>query len=131
MTRYRRRAAVAVALVLSVCLVRNAWGGPPIGAIVFRDPSLINTFSSVSTDPHASGPARLEVGLHQFGLLAVLKNPHLPRRKLGHQGRMGGINTQFSLAPGQHNHIHVVMICSPLRGYNLELQCGHDSKLQS
>ncbi|CAM3388968.1 cysteine desulfurase-like protein [Mycobacterium intermedium] len=46
------------------------WGGPPIGAMVFRDPSLISTFSSVSTNPHATGPARLEVGLHQFGLLA-------------------------------------------------------------
>jgi cysteine desulfurase family protein (TIGR01976 family) len=46
------------------------WGGPPIGAMVFRDPALINSFSSVSTDPHATGPARLEVGLHQFGLLA-------------------------------------------------------------
>jgi selenocysteine lyase/cysteine desulfurase len=47
-----------------------AWGGPPIGAIVFRDPALINTFSVVSTDPYATGPARLEVGAHQFGLLA-------------------------------------------------------------
>ncbi len=47
-----------------------AWGGPPIGAIVFRDPALINSFSSVSTDPNATGPARLEVGQHQFGLLA-------------------------------------------------------------
>ncbi|WAJ45080.1 cysteine desulfurase-like protein [Mycobacterium sp. Aquia_216] len=46
-----------------------AWGGPPIGAIVFRDPALINSFSSVSTDPNATGPARLEVGAHQFGLL--------------------------------------------------------------
>ena len=47
-----------------------AWGGPPIGAIVFRDPALINTFSSVATDPNATGPARLELGTHQFGLLA-------------------------------------------------------------
>jgi cysteine desulfurase family protein (TIGR01976 family) len=47
----------------------HAWGGPPIGAVVFRDPALINTFGSVSTDPYATGPARLEVGLHQFGLL--------------------------------------------------------------
>jgi cysteine desulfurase family protein (TIGR01976 family) len=46
------------------------WGGPPIGAIVFRDPALIKTFSSMSTDPNATGPARLEVGAHQFGLLA-------------------------------------------------------------
>ncbi|MEB3984215.1 cysteine desulfurase-like protein [Mycobacterium sp. 663a-19] len=45
------------------------WGGPPVGAIVFRDPALINAFGSVSTDPHATGPARLEVGAHQFGLL--------------------------------------------------------------
>jgi cysteine desulfurase family protein (TIGR01976 family) len=47
-----------------------AWGGPPIGALVFRDPSIIDSFSSVSLNPYARGPARLEVGSHQFGLLA-------------------------------------------------------------
>lgn len=47
-----------------------AWGGPPIGALVFRNPALIETFSSVSTDPHATGAARLELGAHQYGLLA-------------------------------------------------------------
>jgi len=47
-----------------------AWGGPPIGALVFRDPGLIDTFGSVSTDAGARGPARLELGLHQYGLLA-------------------------------------------------------------
>ena len=47
-----------------------AWGGPPIGALVFRDPSMIDSFSSVSLNPYATGPARLEVGTHQFGLLA-------------------------------------------------------------
>jgi cysteine desulfurase family protein (TIGR01976 family) len=47
-----------------------AWGGPPIGALVFRDPSVIDSFSSVSLNPFATGPARLEVGGHQFGLLA-------------------------------------------------------------
>lgn len=47
-----------------------AWGGPPIGALAFREPGLIDTFRPVSTDPHASGPARLELGMHQFGLLA-------------------------------------------------------------
>ena len=46
------------------------WGGPPIGALVFRDPAIINSFGSVSTNPYATGPARLEVGVHQFGLLA-------------------------------------------------------------
>ncbi|ULE34919.1 cysteine desulfurase-like protein [Mycobacterium sp. IDR2000157661] len=47
-----------------------AWGGPPIGALIFRDPSLIDTFGSVSLNPYAIGPARLELGAHQFGLLA-------------------------------------------------------------
>jgi selenocysteine lyase/cysteine desulfurase len=46
------------------------WGGPPVGALVFRDPAMINTFASVSTNPYATGSARLEVGVHQFGLLA-------------------------------------------------------------
>lgn len=48
----------------------HAWGGPPIGAMVFRDPSVTNSFGSVSTNPYATGPARLEIGVHQFGLLA-------------------------------------------------------------
>jgi len=48
------------------------WGGPPVGALVFRDPALINSFGSVSTNPHATGSARLEVGVHQYGLLAGL-----------------------------------------------------------
>lgn len=48
----------------------HAWGGPPIGAMVFRDPSVMNSFRSVSTNPYATGPARLEIGVHQFGLLA-------------------------------------------------------------
>jgi cysteine desulfurase family protein (TIGR01976 family) len=47
-----------------------AWGGPPIGALVFRDPDLIDTFGTVSTDPHATGAARLELGAHQYALLA-------------------------------------------------------------
>lgn len=50
----------------------HAWGGPPIGAMVFRDPSVMNSFGSVSTNPYATGPARLEIGVHQFGLLAGL-----------------------------------------------------------
>jgi cysteine desulfurase family protein (TIGR01976 family) len=45
------------------------WGGPPVGALVFRDPAMINTFTSVSTNPYATGPGRLEVGVHQYGLL--------------------------------------------------------------
>ena len=49
-----------------------AWGGPPVGALVFRNPMLIDTFASVSPNPYASGPARLELGLHQYALLAGL-----------------------------------------------------------
>jgi cysteine desulfurase family protein (TIGR01976 family) len=46
------------------------WGGPPIGALVFRNPALIDSVSSMSPDKQATGAARLEVGIHQFGLLA-------------------------------------------------------------
>lgn len=52
-----------------VALNAAAWGGPPIGALVFRDPALIDTFTAMSLDPRAVGPARLEMGTHQFGLL--------------------------------------------------------------
>lgn len=55
-----------------VALNAAAWGGPPIGALVFRNPMLIDTFASVSADPYASGPSRLELGMHQYGLLAGL-----------------------------------------------------------
>ncbi|QZT62587.1 cysteine desulfurase-like protein [Mycolicibacterium austroafricanum] len=53
-----------------VALNALAWGGPPIGALVFRDPTVIDAFGSVSLDPNASGAARLELGSHQFGMLA-------------------------------------------------------------
>jgi cysteine desulfurase family protein (TIGR01976 family) len=47
-----------------------AWGGPPIGALVFRDAAMIDTFAAMSLTPDATGPERLETGVHQFGLLA-------------------------------------------------------------
>ncbi|WKG03258.1 cysteine desulfurase-like protein [Mycolicibacterium sp. HK-90] len=52
-----------------VALNAVPWGGPPIGALVFRDPSAIDSLASVSLNPNATGPARLEVGMHQYGLL--------------------------------------------------------------
>ena len=55
-----------------VALNASAWGGPPVGAMVFRDPGLIDTLTSVSTNPRASGAARLELGAHQYGMLAGL-----------------------------------------------------------
>ncbi|MEW2479807.1 cysteine desulfurase-like protein [Mycobacterium sp. NPDC051198] len=52
-----------------VALNAVPWGGPPIGALVFRDPSVIDSLASVSLNPQATGPARLEVGMHQYGFL--------------------------------------------------------------
>ncbi|MDG3010409.1 cysteine desulfurase-like protein [Rhodococcus sp. D2-41] len=55
-------------------LVLNSasWGGPTLGALVFRDPHQLDRLRSLSLDPHARGPARLEVGEHQYALLAGL-----------------------------------------------------------
>ncbi len=55
-----------------VALNAVAWGGPPVGALVFRDPAVIDSFASISLNPYATGAARLEVGVHQFGMLAGL-----------------------------------------------------------
>lgn len=49
-----------------------AWGGPAVGALVFRDPGLLNRIHSVSLDQAARGPARLELGAHPYALLAGL-----------------------------------------------------------
>lgn len=49
-----------------------AWGGPQIGALVFRDPTHLDRVPAMSLDPNARGPERLEVGGHQFGLLAAV-----------------------------------------------------------
>ncbi len=49
-----------------------AWGGPPVGALVFRDPDVIRTFGSVALSPYATGAERLELGAHQYPLLAGL-----------------------------------------------------------
>ena len=53
-----------------IALNAAAWGGPPVGALVFRDPATIDTLGSVSLNPLARGASRLEVGSHQFGMLA-------------------------------------------------------------
>ena len=55
-----------------VALNAVAWGGPPLGALAFREPSVIETFSSVSMNQFATGTERLEMGGHQFGMLAGL-----------------------------------------------------------
>jgi cysteine desulfurase family protein (TIGR01976 family) len=55
-----------------IALNASAWGGPPVGALVFRDPDAIDTLGAVSLDPKARGAARLELGAHQFGMLGGL-----------------------------------------------------------
>ncbi len=55
-------------LVLSA----QAWGGPAVGALVFRDRELLDRIPSIALDPHATGPERLELGPHAYPLLAGL-----------------------------------------------------------
>lgn len=50
-----------------------AWGGAPAGALVFRDPSLLDRLPSMSLNPRARGVERLEVGGHQYAMLAGLE----------------------------------------------------------
>jgi cysteine desulfurase family protein (TIGR01976 family) len=55
-----------------VALDAAAWGGPEIGALVFRAPALLDRLASCSLDPMARGPHRLEVGPHTVPQLAGL-----------------------------------------------------------
>lgn len=48
------------------------WGGPSVGALVFKDPAMLEQLPSVSLDPAARGPARMELGPHPHPLLAGL-----------------------------------------------------------
>ncbi|MDD7940927.1 cysteine desulfurase-like protein [Actinomycetospora lutea] len=49
-----------------------AWGGPPVGALVFRNPELLDRLPAVSLDASAKGPERLEIGDAPYALLAGL-----------------------------------------------------------
>ncbi|WP_219416657.1 aminotransferase class V-fold PLP-dependent enzyme [Pseudonocardia nigra] len=55
-----------------VVLDAAAWGGPQLGALVFRDPALLDRLPSCSLDPLARGSHRLELGPHPYPLLAGL-----------------------------------------------------------
>ncbi|EOM74631.1 cysteine desulfurase-like protein [Rhodococcus rhodnii] len=50
----------------------SSWGGPQAGALVFRDPGMLDRIPSLSLDPFARGVERLEIGEHQFAMLAGL-----------------------------------------------------------
>jgi selenocysteine lyase/cysteine desulfurase len=55
-----------------IVLSASAWGGPPVGALVFREPALLDRLPSCSLEPDAKGPERLELGPHPHPLLAGL-----------------------------------------------------------
>jgi cysteine desulfurase family protein (TIGR01976 family) len=55
-----------------VAVSANSWGGPPVGALVFRDPTLLDLLPSCAVEPSARGPERLELGPHAYPLLAGL-----------------------------------------------------------
>jgi cysteine desulfurase family protein (TIGR01976 family) len=55
-----------------IAVSASAWGGPPVGALAFRDPALLDRLPSCSLDPDARGPERLELGPHPHPLLAGL-----------------------------------------------------------
>lgn len=55
-----------------MALSAAAWGGPPVGALVFRNPALLDRLPSFALDADARGPHRLELGPHSYPLLAGL-----------------------------------------------------------
>ncbi|RCW38524.1 cysteine desulfurase [Halopolyspora algeriensis] len=55
-----------------VALNASAWGGPPVGALVFRDPAVLDRLPSPALEPQARGAERMELGPHAYPLLAGL-----------------------------------------------------------
>ncbi|MDR7301842.1 cysteine desulfurase-like protein [Haloactinomyces albus] len=55
-----------------VALNASAWGGPPVGALVFRNPAVLEQLPSVALEPGARGAERMELGSHAYPLLAGL-----------------------------------------------------------
>lgn len=55
-----------------LALNASAWGGPPVGALVFRDPGMIDQLPPAALEPDSDGAERLELGPHAYPLLAGL-----------------------------------------------------------
>ena len=55
-----------------IVLSGRAWGAPETGALVFRDPKLLDRLPSAALDTGARGPERLELGPHAYPQLAGL-----------------------------------------------------------
>jgi cysteine desulfurase len=52
-----------------VAVSASAWGGPPVGALVFRDAGMLDQLPSCALEPGARGPERFELGPHAYPLL--------------------------------------------------------------
>jgi cysteine desulfurase len=50
----------------------SAWGGPPVAALAFRQPTLLDRLPTCALEPNPRGPERLEVGPQPYPLLAGL-----------------------------------------------------------
>ncbi len=55
-----------------VALCASSWGGPPVGALVFGDPGLLERLPACSLVADPRGPERLEMGRHAHPMLAGL-----------------------------------------------------------
>lgn len=55
-----------------VAVNASSWGGPPIGALVFQDPAVLDQLPPLAVEPGTRGPERLELGPHAYPLLAGL-----------------------------------------------------------
>ncbi len=55
-----------------VAVSAPSWGGPQVGALVFRDPAFLDRIPAMSLNPYAKGAERLEVGGHSYAMLAGL-----------------------------------------------------------
>lgn len=55
-----------------IALNASSWGGPPVGALVFRNAAMLDRLPQVALDPGVRGAERLELGPHAYPLLAGL-----------------------------------------------------------
>ncbi len=80
-----------------------AWGGPPVGALVFRDPDMIDTFGSIALNPYATGAERLE----------TRRAPVPPAGRSGREHRVPGVPRRV----GEGNASRTASRLNAIRGF--------------
>ncbi|WP_433870847.1 cysteine desulfurase-like protein [Saccharopolyspora sp. CA-218241] len=55
-----------------VAVNATSWGGPPVGALAFRNPAMLDQLPSVALEAGARGAERFELGPHAYAQLAGL-----------------------------------------------------------